>query len=388
MSTISRYYAFVFFINLHLSASVLVPFFTDWGHISQSQIQLLQSWFMLWIFLLEIPTGVVADYLGRKFSLSLGAIATVCGLILYGSVPQFWAFLVGEFLLALGYALMSGADSALLYDALKESGQEERSKEVFGKAHSIKLGSFLIAALIGGPVAAKFGLNVPMLVTSIFCCIAAGIALTIKEPSIHEGPSESRRYIDILKSGFSYFYSHKKLRAVAIDATIVASATYFVLWLYQPMLQRLNVPIVFFGLFHASLAGIQILVAANFVRLERFFGSPTNFLRFSAAATAFAFILLALFPHMVTLVLFIMLAGGFGLTRIEYMLAYMNKLIPSAERATILSSIGMFRRLSLVLLNPFIGFIADASLRYALFAVGLLPLLLFFFKTPSEKAKN
>jgi len=61
------------------------------------------------------------------------------------------------------------------------------------------------------------------------------------------------------------------------------------------------------------------------------------------------------------------------------MTGYMNRLIPSEQRATILSAISMFRRLVLAVANPFVGMLADRSLPVALFIVGLLPLLVFLF---------
>ncbi len=371
-----RYYAFTFLMSLHFFSSVLAPFLTDWGGISRFQVQLLQSWFMLWIFLLEIPTGVVADYFGRKYSLALGAIALICGSIMYGTVPHFETFLIAEFLFAMGVALFSGADSALLYDSLKEEGQEERSKEIFGRAHAIRMTGYLVSALIGSSIASKFGLNAPILFSSIPFLIAAIIALSMREPSIHKGPSESQRYIDIAIKGTRYFLTHKKLRAVALDATIVASASYFVLWLYQPILQKLLVPIEKFGFFHAGLAGIQIIIAANFLLLEKILRGPVRFLKFTALMTGGTFILVGLFPNIYTVIIFLTCAGGFGLTRWEYMSSYMNKLIPSAERATVLSSVSMFRRLALIFLNPIIGVIAGNSLQNAFLFVGLLPLAL------------
>ena len=121
------------------------------------------------------------------------------------------------------------------------------------------------------------------------------------------------------------------------------------------------------------------MIASNFAFLEKLFGSGKAFLRFSAAITAISFILVAIFPNIITVILFILLAGGFGLTRLELMFAYMNKLIPSEQRATILSSISMFRRFALVFLNPLIGITTDHSLRLALLFVGLLPILVLLF---------
>jgi len=382
--TIWRYFAFTFFVNLHFFSAVLVPIYTNWAHISKFQILTLQSWFMLWIFILEVPTGVIADYFGRKYSLALGALVVAFGALIYGSFPSFPIFLLGEFLFAAAFSLMSGADDALLYDALKEEGREGEIKNLAGKAHAMQLTAMLISAPIGGFMAYVFGVNSPMLFCAVPFFIAALIAWTIKEPQIKEKVSESRRYLTIVKEGLSFFYHHKTLRLLALDAIVVAAGAYFVIWLYQPLLQSLSVPIVYFGLFHMIMALSEIIIASYFVQLEKWFGGAKRFLRFGALITSIMFFVVAIFPNIFTVIVFVVLAGGFGLTRLELMTAYMNKLIPSEQRATILSSISMFRRFALVFLNPVVGFIADKSLGWALLFVGIFPLLIFFF-SPLKK---
>jgi hypothetical protein len=141
----------------------------------------------------------------------------------------------------------------------------------------------------------------------------------------------------------------------------------------------LNVPITYFGFIHAFLVSIEILIASNFSRLEKLFGSGKAYLRFTAMLVALVFIITAIFPNIFTAILLVALAGGFGLTRIELMFVYMNKFIPSQQRATVLSSISMFKSFALVLLNPLIGFAADNSIRLALLVVALLPLSVFLF---------
>lgn len=383
-STVYRYYAFSFLKSAALFSAVLVPFYTQWGNLQQSQIQILQSFFMLWIFLLEVPTGVIADKYGRKFSIGLGALIFAVAALVYGSIPRFEIFLLGEFLAAVGVSLISGADDALLYDALKEAGVEENSKKVFGRARSFELAGIFVAAPIGSLVAAKLGLNAPFLFTAIPFFLAALIGWSIKEPKIKESKSESKRYLDIAINGLKFFMSHKTLRRLALDSILVSAAGYFIIWLYQPLLIKVGVPIIYFGLLHALLVASQIVVASNFVRLEKLFHGAKNLLAFSAVITGITFAVAGLYPSLVTALLFITLAGGFGLTRGELMGVYLNRLIQSHQRATVLSSISMFRRLFLVLLNPIVGFTADRSLNLALLGVGLLPLLVFLF-SPLEK---
>lgn len=383
-STVRRYYVFCFLSSFAFFSAVLIPFYTQWAHISLAEVQILQSWFMLWIFFLEIPTGAVADYIGRKYSLSLGVCVMAIAALTYGSFPRFELFLLSEFLFAVAVSLISGADSALLYDALKEAGREKESKAIFGRAYSINLLAMLISAPLGSSIASRFGLNAPMLLSAVPFFLAALVAWSIQEPDIHGKTSESKRYLDIVKNGFSYFRHHKTLRLLAFDAIVVASSAYFVIWLYQPLLMSLHVPVLYFGWFHALVVAVEIGIAANFVRLEKLFGGGKTYLRATAIIVSISFLIVAVFPSIITAILFMVLAGGFGLTRMELMRAYMNRFIPSEKRATVLSSISMFRRFALVPLNPLIGFTADYSLRLALVIVGLFPLLLFFF-SPIEK---
>lgn len=383
-NTIWRYYAFTFLKDLVFFSAVLVPFFTEWGGVSLTQVQILQSWFMFWFFILEIPTGAVADYIGRKHSITLGALVATIAALVYGSVPRFEVFLLGEFLFATAMALMSGADEALLYDSLKEAGREEERKKIFGKANSFHLAGMLISAPIGSFIASRLDLNFPMLFSAIPSLLAGLVAWSIKEPSIHRAKSESRRYIDIVKKGLSFLRNHKVLRLLALDAIVVASSAYFVIWLYQPLLRSVGVGIFYLGIIHAVLVLSEILVSSNFERLTKLFRSDKAYLRISAIIVVLSFLLVAIWPNVITVSILVIFGGGFGLTRLSLMSAYMNKFIPSEQRATILSSISMFRRFGLVILNPLIGFTADYSLSLAALIVGLLPLAIFLF-SPVEQ---
>lgn len=383
-SVIWRYYAFVFLNGFTLFSAVLVPFFTEWGGVSLFQVQLIQSWYMLWVFLLEVPTGAIADYFGRKHSIVLGSFISILALLLYGSIPTFTNFLIAEFILALALSLISGADKALIYDALIDANREKDAKKIFGRSHAIMLSSMGIAAPIGSLIAQNFGLNTPILLTAIPFLIATIIAWGIKEPKKHDKTRESKRYLKIAKDGFFYFYAHKSLRILAIDAILVSSATYFIFWYYQPLLQSVQFPIFYFGVMQMIMIASEIIVASNFTFLEKLFGSAKNYLKFSSVITALTFFTVALFPNIWTILALVILGGGFGVTRLELMTAHMQKFIPSEKRATVLSSVSMFRRFALIFINPFIGLLATQSLHTALFIVGLLPLAVFFF-SPIEQ---
>ncbi len=380
---INKNYVYAFFKNFAFFSAVLVPFFTDWGHISLFQVQLLQSWFSIWVFVLEIPTGAVADNIGRKHSLIHGAIFIAIATVIYGSIPSFSIFLLAEFLFAIGYALNSGADQALLYDTLKSLGREDESKVVLGRADAIMLSGMMIAAPLGSLIAGKLGINAPQILTAIPMLIAGLIAWSIPEPKVHTD-SESSRYSEIIRQGFSAIKTNPVIRTLAFDSVVVSSAAYFVVWLYQPFMKSLGFSIIYFGLAHALLLASEILVSSNFETMEKILGEGKAYLKNSALLVVVVFILAAVFHHWISLVLLITIGGGIGYTRATYISSIANKHINSRHRATILSSIGMFRRLALVPLNPVIGFVATRSLPLAFACVAIFPLSSIFIKEAVE----
>lgn len=138
-SIIGRYYVYRLLSNMWFIGAVLVPFFTLWGHVSIFQVQILQSWYSFWYFIFEVPTGIIADKIGRKYTLTFGAVICTVGLIVYSVQPNFLLFLLGEFILALGSSLASGADEAILYEILKEESKESESKNILEEGNLLNL---------------------------------------------------------------------------------------------------------------------------------------------------------------------------------------------------------------------------------------------------------
>src|SRR5262245_10144409 len=152
---------------MHFFSAVLVPFYTDWGGITLHQVFLLNAWFFLCNFLLEVPTGTVADFLGRKWSLALGSAVAFLGVLLYASAPRIEVFVAAEAILAVAYTLHSGADEALAYDSLKADGRQSLAASVIGRMEAFKLGGIVTATILGGFIAGRFGLRAPMMTTAV-----------------------------------------------------------------------------------------------------------------------------------------------------------------------------------------------------------------------------
>lgn len=360
---------FGFFKNLHFISAVFIPFFISWGKLQFSQVLLLQSLYLLFVFLLEVPTGAVADYLGRKVSISLGALFGTIAAIVYASYPSFYVFLLGEFIFAIGTTLISGADKALIYDSLKKMKLEKQSKKIFARWHSFKLTGLFIGPLIGSVIAVKLGLRYPMLLLSVPLAIAGIIALTLKEPKTKQ-KIESRRYVDVLVKGVKYFVKHKELKIIAFDFIVISIVSYYLIWTYQLLLQRAGVSIAYFGVVSSLLVLSQIVVINNYSRLEKLFGSKANFLTMSSLLLGVGLVIASLTSFVPLLIIAILISGAFGLGRRPIFDSYLNKFIPSRERATVISFISMLSSFSLIVLNPIVGKAVDLSLTKSLLFLG------------------
>ncbi|MBD3204654.1 MFS transporter [Candidatus Woesearchaeota archaeon] len=382
-SNIKKLYLFIFFSSMHFFGGILIPFFTDWGNINFTQVMILQSWFMLWIFLLEIPSGVLADYIGRKKTLIIGAAAGIVCPLIYSSFPNFFIFLIGEMFFALSASMYSGAGEALIYDSLKIIKQTKKSKQVFGRLQSFKLAGILVSAPVGSLIASNFGLRAPMFLVAVPLTIAFFIGMTLKEPETTSKRSEN--YLKILTRGTDFFKKNKILKLLTFDMVSIAAIGYFMIWFYQPMLEKAGIPIKFFGFVHAVFSLSQIIILNNYLFMEKVFGSKKNVLLFSSLITGFMYILGGLFSNPLAVLSAIIIGGGFGLARRPLFTSYMNKYIESSERATVISTISMFQRLVLVIVNPIVGFLAEMSFDFTLILLGILALLFALISRVEEK---
>jgi MFS family permease len=370
-SNIWKMYLFRFFISLHLIGGVLVPFFLNYGHISFFQIMLLQSWFILWVMIFEIPTGAIGDHLGRKPTLIIAAIVNAIGVLIYSSVPNFYVFMLGEFLWAFASATGSGTDESLVYDTLKVIKQERTSKKILGRFESIGMIGIMIAAPIGSFIAASLGLRWAMLLMAIPFTMAAITAFTLKEPIIRK-INEGSRYLKTLMKGAKYFYSHKILRILAFDAVIIEILIFFIIWLYQPKLMQLQFNIAYFGIVLALMSGLEALIMNNFRFLEKIVGSKKMYLLLTALIPGICLILLGLTSNITLSIILIVLTGGLGLSRWILFSNYMHKYIKSSNRATVMSTIFMFQTLGMGITYPLVGLLVGWSLSYTLIIIGIL----------------
>jgi MFS family permease len=386
-ANIPKMYAIRLLFWMHFIAAVIVPFFTLWGGIRFSQILYLNAWFMFWNFLLEVPTGTVADFMGRKISLVSGSIIAALGVLVYVSHPHIAVFLVAEVIFATAYTLNSGADEALIYDTLIQLGQEDQSKKILSRMESIKLTGIVVGAVAGGFIAKTLGLRMVMIVMAIPMVTAGLIALTLKEPEVHEQKPvlSFKSYKKLLSDGFKFFWKSNILKTLTLDMVLINGCAWIIIWFYQALLTNAGLDISYFGFVHALMSVSQILIISNFIRLEAWLGSKKRLLFLGAFLTGIFFILIGLTTFAPLVIIGITFSAGFGLSRLPLFSSYMNKYIPSDKRATILSTTSMMRTLAIVIVNIIAGLLAESSIPNTLLVLGIAMVLFSFFSKIKEE---
>ncbi len=387
LSNVQKMYLISFFHNMVFFGAVAIPFFIEWGRMNFATMFLLESWYMLWIFVLEVPSGVFADKYGRKLSIALSGFFIALGCIVFVIAPNFYMFMLGELLWAVGVAVSSGAETAIVYDTLKEESVLDRAKYVFSKNQmaatmgiilSLPLGSFIAGAML---LPYPDNLTVPVMLTIVPMVLSAVLAIFLREPK-RKRPAGNP--FSVAAKGIKYLAKHKYLRALALDYVLVGATGFLMFWLYQPLLKQAGIGISYWGAVAALFNALSIVMLYKIRRIEKTFG-VRRLLFLSAMIPGIAYTFLGLYQQLWAVMLGIFLIITLNQLRMPLFEHYMNFYIKSRDRATVLSAISMMGRIILVFLYPITGFLMDLSMNYALVFLGALTMIFALTSKVDEK---
>jgi MFS family permease len=156
--------------------------------------------------LVEIPSGAIADLLGKRRTLIAAYSMQLLGII--GFLFASWCIgfiFFGNLIMIVSFALQSGALEALVYDTLLEKNKEQHYDEIIGKAHSLTTLSIIIASTIGG-IAWTFSEYAPWVLTSIGFFVALIVSLKFIEPKIDSEVFSWKNFATQNKRGFYYLF--------------------------------------------------------------------------------------------------------------------------------------------------------------------------------------
>ena len=370
-----KFYLYGFILGIHTVRGVYYPYMTVWGGLTFFEMMLLQSYFMFMIFILEIPSGAIADYLSRKTAMALSALFVVSAAFTYSIFPNIFLFFLAETFWAFSIALMSGTDEAFIFSTLKITGEEDKLPKILGRYQLMYIIANVISAPLGSIIAEFISLQFTMTCLGLIYIGAFLTSLTFMEPTFKR-EEKTKRYLTILKDGFNELKKNKILRILCFDRLFINICIFLLFWTYQPYLTAVNIPIVMFGFI---LAGMNVFNAIFNVLIPKFLkkvNKKKDLLISVNIINGIAYIILgfAVIPILGIFMLFLIV--GFGYTRGLIYINGINKQIESENRATVLSTINMFESILRAILYPFIGLIVEWNLFVMFIIIGIMILIL------------
>lgn len=354
---------------------IVVPFFKSNG-LSMHQIFILQAVYSITIVLFEIPSGYLADVLGRKKTIILGTFLDFIGFTIYATSDDLSGFLLGEIILGLGQSMISGADSALLFESIRERDESDKNytKEE-GKMTSIGNFSEAIAGVLGGFLA-LISLRFPYYIQVVIAFMAIPFALSLSEPRriIHAQQNHIKQLTETIKNTL---FHHKQLSSIVIVSSITGASTLTLAWIVQPYFSEIGLPLALYGVIWTILnfsVGISSLRAHS---IEKKFNRENTYLLILLVLSSSFFILsYKSLGYAGLIIIFVAyLARGIASPLFKNEI---NLLSEDFNRATILSIRNFLIRVIFAAIGPFCGFLMDkTSFQTAMVWTGALYTLLF-----------
>jgi MFS family permease len=361
------------------------------------------AFFTAGLVLFEIPTGVVADLKGRRVSYMLGtlalAITTLLYLYMWTVHAPFWAWAISSALLGLGFTFFSGAVEAWLVDALTFSGYKGKLETVFARGQVVQGVAMLTGSVAGGLLAQVTNLGVPYIVRTALLVINFILALALMKdlgftPVSDKHPLREMKHI--LRQSIDHGFKKRPIRWIMIAGLFSSGVSIYAFYAMQPYLLQLygdKQAYGIAGLAAALVAGAQIAggllarrfytrnvsaepdtdsgpVKATFVTtlssfsiipyIDRLFRKRTTVMLAGTVVSAAVLATIGLVQNFWLAVVVLFVWGLMYAAIMPVREAYLNKLITSKHRATVLSFDSLFSSSGGVIIQPILGKVADA----------------------------
>ncbi|OOP63259.1 MFS transporter [Arthrobacter sp. SRS-W-1-2016] len=357
------------------------------------------AFFTAGMVVFEVPTGVVADGWGRRVSFLLGTVTLAGSTYLYYLLWQFsapfWWWAVVSLLLGLGFTFFSGAVEAWLVDALRFTGYEGGLETVLGRGQMVSGAAMLAGSVAGGVIAQATNLGVPFLIR-VGVLLAMFVVAFFLMRDVGFTPEHSAHPLKasraVVDASIENGLKNPPVRYVMLAAPFSAGVGIYVFYALQPyLLQLFGDPHAYSvaGLAAAIVAGAQVLGGWIAPRIRRLVRKRTTVLILSGVASASILVVLGLtgvfLVALALLTFWAMVASAATPVR----QAYVNDMIPSKQRATVLSFDSLMGSSGGVVVQPLLGRAADVYGYPASLAIsGVIELIAVPFLLASRRQRS
>ncbi|SFS15516.1 Nitrate/nitrite transporter NarK [Microbacterium sp. cf046] len=329
------------------------------------------AFFTAGMLIFEIPTGVVADTVGRRASYLIGtvtlAVTTAMYWLLWVWHSPFWAWAIVSVLLGLGFTFFSGAVDAWLVDALKATGYQGSLEAVFGRAQIVGGVAMLSGSVLGGVIAQATNLGVPFVIRAVVLVVMFVVAALLMHdigftPERGENPIKATR--TVFRASVKYGLGNPPVRWLMLASPFTAGVGIYVFYALQPYLLELwgdEEAYTVAGLAAALLSGAAILGGALAPWVRKLFRHRTSSILLATISSAIVLLGLGLVRNFWVAIVLVAVWGIASAIDDPVHRAYLNDMIPSKQRATVLSFDSLMGSGGGVVFQPVLGRVADVG---------------------------
>lgn len=357
------------------------------------------AFFTLGMVLFEVPTGIIADSWSRRASYLLGTVTlsatTLAYYVMWLVHAPFFGWAITSLGIGLGFSFFSGAVEAWLVDALSFAHYKGKLEIVFGRGQIVTGIAMLAGSLGGGFIAQATSLGGPFIARSailLLLFIAAAVYMKDWGFTPEKNTNVLAGMRKILDASITYGLKNPPVRWMMLAAIFTASVGLYAFYALQPYLLELygNTQAYWIaGLAAAIVAGSQIaggVFAPTFAGLVR---RRTTIILAMTCISCVTLILLGL-VHNFYIALFLTAIWSMAFAAVmPVRQAYLNGMVPSGQRATVLSFDSLMGNSGSVAIQPALGKIADThGYGLSLLAGGVLQLIALPFIFASRRLHN
>lgn len=223
--------------------AIITVFWQDHIGLSLAEILLVNVFFSGVNLLMEYPSGYVSDRLGYRRSLIIACMFGIAGWSVYLKAGSFWHVIGAEMLLGVCYAFISGSDTALLYETLKDGGRTELYNRLDGRMVTWAQSGEALGALCAGLLYVRSPL-LPFIVQVGVWSLALLLAFSLREPAVEASPHRVSSHLQEAARIGRYALTEKPiLRATMVFGVLLGLASFYPVWLVQPFMRECGVPL-------------------------------------------------------------------------------------------------------------------------------------------------
>lgn len=344
---------FTFLSGMLFFIPIILPYYRDEIGLGFKELMITEAVFAAMLVLLEVPSGWISDVWKRKYVLVLAMVFDIIGHFMIILADGLWMAIFAQVLVGVAFSLISGTNSAMLYDSLLVDKKENDFGRLEGKRHGISLYAVGIASVIGG-LLYPFNHDLPIYLSMATCAVALVLAFMMTEPPREKSAIQGHPLADMLSTMRYAVHGHMEVGLIILFSAALFCSTKMMMWTQQPYYIDLNIPEQYFGILMA--AGFLLGGASSHFShcLERYVSNMQTF--FGSWALVFLTCIIAGILMNYVGVALLMLAGSclYGLLSPRVNDA-INKRVPSDRRATILSTMNLLTSLFFIPVSVIVG---------------------------------